>query len=795
MSYMASGSLALLSPAGDVAVAVSADSRLCIFDPARPGEPSRRFTEQAALISSYTVAAWAPAHGDAPPNQLALGRADGIIVVWDVERGEIIARLGAPAEPNALLGKRRRAVDVSLSHGSSAVSGIAWSSDGTRLISVCTIAPDVRVWDVGCSALVATHVAGKSGGCSAVCMSPDGATLFVGHGADVIVLDTATGARLHRLAGHSLPIKALTAASTPGMSSSDDASLLVSIADERNVCIWDSSDTANAHASLTAEVAAKHAPTSPSAVLLHPSMPVSVSALRVPGRKGMFHIAVVGDDGTAALWRYKRGSGGATRRKPAVPEAVVSVDLSELPRSVRARESATATTGSPSLSPSERHAILSLRLTVGNVVTADGGSGAPVPTLTAMVGPLTAPSFYAGVAYADERGRIDSAGVALRAVVGSSVVDSATQHENSGDGSEHEGDEGAAVNAAAAGRRAQQAAATRGDANSTGEHISVPKSAVVASGAVAIIAEEVANHASAEVDAGDDGDVGSADAPTLSDRMDAVLAALRGGSSAAAEKQAPAEADVALPVATTAAAALATTGSLATVLAQALAADDSAAIELVLGYTDRTVISITVRRLPASAVMPLLARLVALLQARPGRGATLAAWLRALLAAHAAFLLALPDLVDRLSGLYATLDARLGVHKKLLKLAGRMDLVLAAGSVQGSGVAVGTTGYARAIKRARRAVTQAALDAAVARAAMSVPHSGADGDGGDDDDDDAGALDEPTGDGADDDDAADLSDAHLDAEDSAEAEDSVEDTRSADEDRSAGDNDGDSDNE
>ena len=108
-----------------------------------------------------------------------------------------------------------------------------------------------------------------------------------------------------------------------------------------------------------------------------------------------------------------------------------------------------------------------------------------------------------------------------------------------------------------------------------------------------------------------------------------------------------------------------------------LQADDDAALEAVLGHADRTVISNTLARLPIRWLLPFLAKLVVRLQARPGRGAQLSAWLHALVTGHAGYLLTLPDLPDRLSGLYALLEGRLAPYKKLLRLEGRLGLVLA----------------------------------------------------------------------------------------------------------------------
>lgn len=87
-------------------------------------------------------------------------------------------------------------------------------------------------------------------------------------------------------------------------------------------------------------------------------------------------------------------------------------------------------------------------------------------------------------------------------------------------------------------------------------------------------------------------------------------------------------------------------------------------------------ISTTVSRLSTSQVLPLLSALVQRLQGRPMRAAQLVTWLRAVLIAHTAYLLTVPDLARSLSPLFQALDARLAVFRKLLALSGRLDLLL-----------------------------------------------------------------------------------------------------------------------
>jgi len=63
-------------------------------------------------------------------------------------------------------------------------------------------------------------------------------------------------------------------------------------------------------------------------------------------------------------------------------------------------------------------------------------------------------------------------------------------------------------------------------------------------------------------------------------------------------------------------------------------------------------------------------------QSKPSRGHTLLIWIQTILVCHAPYLMTLPDLMKVLSSLYLTADSRVTVFKKLLKLSGRLDLLV-----------------------------------------------------------------------------------------------------------------------
>lgn len=117
--------------------------------------------------------------------------------------------------------------------------------------------------------------------------------------------------------------------------------------------------------------------------------------------------------------------------------------------------------------------------------------------------------------------------------------------------------------------------------------------------------------------------------------------------------------------------------SLAVLLTQALRSEDKALLEKVLCTANERIVRNTVRRLAAADAAMLLRQAVDLLRARPRRGMALSGWLRALLMSHAAYLAAAPATQPALTALYQSIEARASLHRQLVGLQGRLDLVLA----------------------------------------------------------------------------------------------------------------------
>ncbi|XP_046859351.1 WD repeat-containing protein 43-like [Xenia sp. Carnegie-2017] len=118
-------------------------------------------------------------------------------------------------------------------------------------------------------------------------------------------------------------------------------------------------------------------------------------------------------------------------------------------------------------------------------------------------------------------------------------------------------------------------------------------------------------------------------------------------------------------------------GSLTQMLVQALNSQDKKLLEDVLnGSTKPKVIQSTLRRLPVNYVIPFLTELVQRIQSSPSRGSHLVPWIKNIMSIHMAYLMTVPNLVDSLGGLYQLFESRVGIHSRLCKLQGRLDLML-----------------------------------------------------------------------------------------------------------------------
>ncbi|GAC96295.1 hypothetical protein PHSY_003875 [Pseudozyma hubeiensis SY62] len=127
--------------------------------------------------------------------------------------------------------------------------------------------------------------------------------------------------------------------------------------------------------------------------------------------------------------------------------------------------------------------------------------------------------------------------------------------------------------------------------------------------------------------------------------------------------------------------------SLASSLSQALHSGDTSLLTSCLNHNDAILIRNTVRKISGPLAVKLLEECVNRLNGVGGHHVSkgsmgsqkargLMEWVRATLLNHMGYLMSLPNLVSRLSGLHATLSTRLATHERLLALNGRLELVL-----------------------------------------------------------------------------------------------------------------------
>ncbi|KAJ3184738.1 hypothetical protein HDU87_004143 [Geranomyces variabilis] len=162
--------------------------------------------------------------------------------------------------------------------------------------------------------------------------------------------------------------------------------------------------------------------------------------------------------------------------------------------------------------------------------------------------------------------------------------------------------------------------------------------------------------------------------PTLEERLAAIAVTPSGAAKKSKSKRPP------------------TATSLHHLLSQGIHTGDVQLLEQAFHVHDPDAILATVRRLPPSQVIPLLDQLTLRLQKKPTRARELVEWVRAIVLVHAGYLLSSPHLAAGLASLYQTLDARVGVFQKLLRLSGRLDLVVSQNSLRNRVAAAGNEG-------------------------------------------------------------------------------------------------------
>lgn len=111
-------------------------------------------------------------------------------------------------------------------------------------------------------------------------------------------------------------------------------------------------------------------------------------------------------------------------------------------------------------------------------------------------------------------------------------------------------------------------------------------------------------------------------------------------------------------------------------LLQGLHSKDSRILQSVLGNADETIVTNTVRRLPAPAVVPLLKYLQSLFLGKGHKNAAFVTWVRQVLYHHMSHLSTLPGREELLRPFYALSASRVATFMQLTELHARLDLSL-----------------------------------------------------------------------------------------------------------------------
>jgi U3 small nucleolar RNA-associated protein 5 len=511
---------------------------------------------------------------------LALGSQRGVIVVFDVARGAVMARLG---------GGEGAGGEAAAQGHTQAVTSVAFSADGATIFSAGS---DRRllVWDLR-EARLRAELRGGRNAHSCVAAAGDGRVLAAATG--IVLWDVAAGAPAAHYAGHGAPVSALSVA--------PEARLFLSAAaGDRFVALWRLPGDGDAAVGSAAS----------------PATPLHSFALDAPARSvslsphadadGAHRVVCVSAAQQVTTWRWReRPAADAAAGDAAAVSQLSQAELVVRVAGARAARSTAASGASASL-PEAAPTLAAAQLS-------------PAELLIVRGSPLRLALQRLTFVTRDGRARRE---VQLAAQPAEAALVDA-------------GDEAMAVAAAAAGAQASRK-----------RRAEPAETVLAAAGADTGFSARPAKIART---AGDEG-VGAVH--STREQASALIAAARSGPAAS--------------------------GSLQTVLSQALRTGDETLLEFCLGTRDMRELQRTVDRLPIEDVMPLLAALVARFQARPHRGAQLLEWLRALLTRHASLLVAQPALPDSLMLLNQAVSARLSSFKKLLRVAGRLTLLLGA---------------------------------------------------------------------------------------------------------------------
>ncbi|XP_022103802.1 WD repeat-containing protein 43-like [Acanthaster planci] len=119
------------------------------------------------------------------------------------------------------------------------------------------------------------------------------------------------------------------------------------------------------------------------------------------------------------------------------------------------------------------------------------------------------------------------------------------------------------------------------------------------------------------------------------------------------------------------------TGSLVMLLTQGLQSSDKTMLDSVFQQQKESVIRRTIQRLPIPLVVSLVQELASRMNTTPQSGLVLAQWTKVVLRERASYLMTCPELLTKLSQVYEMINTRTHQSTRMMRLHGKLDLMLA----------------------------------------------------------------------------------------------------------------------
>ncbi|GLC46652.1 hypothetical protein PLESTB_001550400 [Pleodorina starrii] len=626
--------LCSFSPAGDKFALAGPDGRVRVFDtgtarllvtlggPVDFGKANGAPAANGHLVESHTCIAWVPTKEKGKKKQtvgslgVVLGTAAGDVKLYDVQLGEL----------------KWRAVDAV----QGGVRSLAFSSE-QGLIATGNNGSFVSL-NVADGEVKKRFEASKYA-ITSIAFAQDGKHVF-GGGSSMQLWDMADQSRAAKYTGHPTEVRAV--AFVPGQPHAVSAA-----SGERQVAVWE------------VPPAKKSKKQHPAVTTLNLEDPATQLDATCVSEGETFNVAAVSEGGEAYVWLCHRESvaagggadGGAEGGRPGLACQLV----------MRVRVGEGAGKGSHA---GRDEVILGIRLQAGpsgpSLLVARGTSAKPIFETLAV--PPEAPAASADVIVSlrpiggvllpgggDAKG--PSSAAAAAAAQDKSTQQRPRQAPTSGPGVTVIGADN--IGKPVVSREAAEAAAAAGGGASRKRSADDDDAAAAATRASAE-EEEVPDLPEGEV--------------PLGERVAELETRLLGG--AAADEEAGPSAAAPMPAGSSKA------DSLSVLLTQAIRSNDRALLERCMATSNPTVIANTVARIVPMDAALFLKAAVDRLVSKPNRAVQLVPWIRAVLHHHTAYLMSAPGVQPALTSLFQAIDSRVKLHDPLLRLYGRLGLVL-----------------------------------------------------------------------------------------------------------------------